>query len=45
MVSTLNTGTVVTIVIPEGLVYRAERAKLFDKAISVMKGAFARRRD
>jgi signal transduction histidine kinase len=39
MVSTLNTGTVVTIVIPEGLVYRAERAKLFEKAISVIKRA------
>jgi signal transduction histidine kinase len=39
MVSTLNTGTVVTIVIPEGLVYRAERAGLFERLISVIKRA------
>jgi signal transduction histidine kinase len=39
MVSTLNTGTVVTIVIPAGLVYRAKRAKLFERAISVIKRA------
>jgi signal transduction histidine kinase len=39
MVSTLDTGTVVTIVIPEGLVYRAARAKLFETAISVLKRA------
>jgi signal transduction histidine kinase len=45
MVSTLNTGTVVTIVIPDGLVYRAQRATLFERAISVFKRPFARRRD
>ena len=39
MVSTLNTGTVVTIVIPEGLVYRAQRTNLFERAISVIKRA------
>jgi signal transduction histidine kinase len=43
MVSTLNTGTAVTIVVPEGLVYRARRAKRFERAISVIKRAFARR--
>jgi signal transduction histidine kinase len=39
MVSTPDTGTVVTIVLPEGLVYRAARAKLFETAISVLKRA------
>jgi signal transduction histidine kinase len=39
MVSSLNIGTVVTIVIPEGLVYRAERAGLFERVISAINRA------